>query len=52
MYLMDDSIKTPEDVEKYLGINTLGIIPLSEGVSKRKTRGHDPSTRRRKSQKK
>ena len=52
MYLMDDSIKTPEDVEKYLGINTLGIIPLSEGVSKRKTRGHDSSSRRRKSQKK
>ena len=52
MYLMDDSIKTPEDVEKYLGINTLGIIPLSEGVSKRKTRGHDASARRRKSQKK
>ena len=41
MYLVDDSIKTPDDVEKYLGINTLGIVPLSEGVSKRKTRGHE-----------
>ncbi|MGN1344541.1 MAG: hypothetical protein ACI4U3_08170, partial [Traorella sp.] len=27
MYILDDSIKTNEDVEKYLGLHTLGIIP-------------------------
>lgn len=25
---LDDSIKTPEDVEKYLGLNVLGIVPV------------------------
>lgn len=41
LYLLDDSIHTMEDVEKYLGINTLGLIPLAEGTSKKATRGHD-----------
>lgn len=41
MYIMNDSIKTSEDVEKYLGLNTLGSIPLEEGVNKRRTRSHD-----------
>ncbi len=27
-HLLDDTIKSPEDIEKYLGINTIGIIPL------------------------
>jgi hypothetical protein len=39
--MMNDSIKTTDDVEKYLGINVLGLIPLEEGVSKRKTHGKD-----------
>lgn len=29
-YLLDDTIKTSEDVERYLGISTLGIIPIME----------------------
>ncbi len=29
-YLMDDTIKSSEDLEKYLGLNTLGTIPLAE----------------------
>lgn len=41
LYLMNDAIHTTEDVEKYLGMNTLGIIPLEEGTSKKATRGHD-----------
>lgn len=41
LYLMNDAIQTTEDVEKYLGMNTLGLIPLEEGVSKRNTRGRD-----------
>lgn len=41
LFLMNDSIKTSEDVEKYLGLNTLGMIPMDGTVSKKKTRGHD-----------
>lgn len=29
-YLMDDTIKTSEDVERYLGLSTLALIPISE----------------------
>lgn len=31
MYLMDDSVKTEEDIEKYLGLNTLSAVPESDG---------------------
>lgn len=31
LYVLNDTIKTPEDVEKYLGLNTLAAIPLFEG---------------------
>ena len=31
LYLLDDTIKSEEDVEKYLGVNTLAVIPLREG---------------------
>ena len=31
-FLMDDTIKTSDDVEKYLGLSTLAIIPLDENV--------------------
>lgn len=39
-YMLNDTIKTAEDVEKYLGLSTLAIIPLNEGEkkSKRKVR--------------
>ena len=30
-FLMDDTVKTPEDVEKYLRLSTLAVIPLNEG---------------------
>mgnify|MGYP004460773669 FL=1 len=30
-HLMDDTIHSAEDVEKYLGLNTLAAIPISEG---------------------
>ena len=29
-YLLDDTIKTSEDVERYLGLSTLGLIPIIE----------------------
>lgn len=35
-YLLDDSIHTPEDVERYLGLSILGTIPLSEGEKGKK----------------
>lgn len=51
-YMMNDSIKNGEDVERYLGLNVLGMIPLEEGVSKRKTHGHDRTGRNAKKKKK
>lgn len=47
LHLMNDSIRTSDDVEKYLGINTLGLIPLEEGVSKRRTRGRDATEKKK-----
>jgi len=35
-YLMDDTIKTSEDVERFLGLSTLGIIPIIETEDNRK----------------
>lgn len=32
-FMLDDTIKTSEDVEKNLGINVLGIIPIDETVA-------------------
>ena len=37
-YLMDDTIKTSEDVEKYLGLSTLALIPMAEDESNVKQR--------------
>lgn len=33
-YLVDDSIKTPDDVEKYLGVSVLASIPVLENEAK------------------
>lgn len=52
LYLMNDAIHTTEDVEKYLGMNTLGIIPLEEGTSKKATRGHDKDAARARKERK
>ena len=37
-YLLNDTVKTPEDVEKYLGLSTLGSIPVVRTKSSRKRR--------------
>lgn len=37
-YLMDDTIKTTEDVEKYLGLSTLTLIPVTVETKKKKKR--------------
>lgn len=33
IYILDDTIKTPADVEQYLGLNVLASIPVEEGNS-------------------
>ena len=38
LYLLDDTIKSADDIEKYLGVNTLAVIPLRNG-EKRENRG-------------
>lgn len=34
IYIFDDTVKTPEDVENYLGLNVLTSIPIQEGEQK------------------
>lgn len=34
LHLMDDTIKTSEDITKYLGLSTLGLIPIETGADK------------------
>ena len=33
-FLLDDTIRTEEDVQRYLGFSTVGVIPLSEELSR------------------
>lgn len=37
-YLLDDSIKSSEDVEKYLGLSTLALIPIAQSGTDEKQR--------------
>ncbi len=30
LFILDDTIKSSEDIEKYLGINTIGLIPVED----------------------
>lgn len=40
IYMLDDTIKTPDDVEHYLGMSVLTSIPIQEGMKKsKKTKG-------------
>ena len=36
IFVLDDTIKTPDDVEHYRGLNVLTSIPIQEGVKKSK----------------
>lgn len=47
-FLLDDTIKSSEDIEKYLGLSTLALIPDSELEEKRssKERKHQKFSRR------
>lgn len=39
-FLVDDTIKTSEDVERYLGLSILGLIPVMEGEEKPHSKKH------------
>ncbi len=43
-HLMNDTIQTEEDVEKYLGISTLAMIPLNEAESRKKKKNKKQAT--------
>ena len=34
LHLLDDTIKSSEDIEKYLGLSTLGLIPIEAGAAR------------------
>ena len=48
IFILDDTIKTPDDVEEYLGLNVLTSIPIQEGESKKvkKVKAHGGTGRR------
>lgn len=46
IYLLDDTIKTPEDVENYLGLNVLTSIPISSGAARSKKAKHQRESRK------
>ena len=48
IYILDDTIKTPDDVEKYLGLSVLGSIPYDENVD---TKNKKRKRKRKKSSK-
>lgn len=46
LYLLDDTIKSSEDVEKYLKLSTLGMIPILETEEDRKKKKNRSMSRR------
>lgn len=46
IFILDDTIKTPDDVEYYLGLNVLTSIPLQDGTVKKPKRTKRRTTRR------
>ena len=48
IYMLDDTIKTPDDVEDYLGLNVLTAIPIQEGeIKEKRTRKEKKGNHRR-----
>lgn len=39
LYLMNDTIRSADDIEKYLGLTTLGVIPIEDKKKKQKRFG-------------
>lgn len=46
-FLLDDTIKTSEDIEKYLGLSTLGMIPMREEKERKEHEKNSRSNRSR-----
>lgn len=38
IYMLDDTVKKPEDVEQHLGLSVLGVIPMQEGAKRSKNK--------------
>ena len=34
IFMLDDTLKTPDDIERYMGLNVLTSIPIQEGMKK------------------
>lgn len=48
IFVLDDTIKTPEDVEYYLGLNVLASLPIKEGTARtKKSKRHGKSMAKR-----
>lgn len=47
LHLMDDTINTSDDIERYLGLSTLGTIPMDEKQQKNKKKRNKKVRRRR-----
>lgn len=45
LFLMDDTIRTEDDVERYLGLSTLGAIPISDELGTSKKTGDNSKTK-------
>lgn len=45
--IMNDSIKNSDDIEGYLGITTLGVIPVQEGISGKKNMNMKKQSRKK-----
>lgn len=52
IYIMDDTIKNPDDVERYLGLGVLSSIPLQEGAKKTKKKNGPETNKGPRSKKK
>jgi capsular polysaccharide biosynthesis protein len=48
LHLLDDTIKDAEDIEKYLGLTTLGLIPIESSAAKQEELDKKKRKRKRK----
>ena len=50
LYLLDDTIKTEDDVEKYLGMTTLAVLPYNGRKQQRQAQKHKKQSAKREKQ--
>lgn len=51
LHILDDTIKNSDDVEKYLGLTTLALIPIESGAAKLSKQDEKKRKKRKKSKK-